>query len=263
MKQKLMEQEQRHRQALRDERARKGLLNAEDERQDAAAAVKAEQGVKQEQDAQPPPNAAGVDLSQFDDEDDDVAAAAAAAASAARTGESSSSDDSDSGDDSDEDAELARELDMIRREREQARVRAAEAEAEAAEAAAQAHLHILLPGASPRPPWARTRRSEASSDDGTTTSCTCATLRGAALHPAREPSVVDAASDAARCAVCPALSLRRFKNQAKGDLGHKNKKRFINDTIRSDFHRSFIKIDVSEGAQKTLAHASPQQAYTV
>lgn len=30
-----------------------------------------------------------------------------------------------------------------------------------------------------------------------------------------------------------------FKNQSKGEPEHK--KRFINDTIRSDFHRSFLK----------------------
>ena len=36
------------------------------------------------------------------------------------------------------------------------------------------------------------------------------------------------------------ISVVQFKNQAKSDLANKPKKRFINDSIRSYFHRSFM-----------------------
>jgi len=46
--------------------------------------------------------------------------------------------------------------------------------------------------------------------------------------------------------LCPCLQIKRrwnddvvFRNQARDEPEHK--KRFINDTIRSDFHRSFLK----------------------
>ena len=115
-------------------------------------------------------------------------------------------------DDEDEDAELARELDLIRREREEAKLRAAQAEAAAAEAATAASIAtsnplLQLPGAG----------GAAGGGFGADT-----VFGGVGVKRRWDDDVV-------------------FKNQAKGvDQQKQAKKRFINDTIRSDFHRAFI-----------------------
>ena len=118
------------------EKARKGLLDDDDD--DAGPRGAAARDGEPGESAEPPLLPDGVDLSQFDDEDEDIAAAAAAASRGGGGGESSDDDSSD--DEDDEDAELARELDLIRREREEAKLRAAQAEAAEAEAAAAASL---------------------------------------------------------------------------------------------------------------------------
>lgn len=131
-------------------------------------------------------------------------------------GSSSSDDDSD---DDDEDAELARELDLIRREREERRIREAEDAERAAEAAAQAKIHsnpLLAPSSS------------------------------SSAVPSSAPYAVSASAFDNSLAHGAGGLKRRwdddvvFKNQAKGDIVRKPQKRFINDTIRSDFHRSFL-----------------------
>lgn len=117
----------------------------------------------------------------------------------------SEDEDDDSDDSDDEDAELARELELIRREREQAKIKAAQAEAAAAESAAlqQLNSNPLLP-----------------SLGGTS----AAAAGSVGVKRRWDDDVV-------------------FKNQASGDrgAGAAQKKRFINDVIRSDFHRSFLK----------------------
>lgn len=204
--------------------------------------------------AEPPLLPDGVDLSQFDDEDEDIAAAAAAASRGAGGGGGESSDDDSSDNDDDEDAELARELDLIRREREEAKLRAAQAEAAEAEAAAAASLarNPLMPmaGAQAGPTFGNDTPFGAGGVKRRWDDDVVVRQHASILHtPSAGANFVShwrwacwftldlLVAVAALFALCLRL---QFKNQAKGDLVNKQKKRFINDSIRSDFHRSFM-----------------------
>ena len=241
LREALMASENKHKQGIKDERARQGLIAEDDENDERASSVqlKAEPGAAASAAAASSssaaaggttpllPSTSGIDFSKFDDDDDDVAAATAAAAHKRSAGgagggggshDEAAEEDDDDDDSDDEDAELARELDLIRREREEAKLRAAQAEAAEAEAAATASLaaNPLLPHLSGA---------------------------GAGAGPTFGQDTLFGGGGAGA-----AGGVKRrwdddvvFKNQAKGlDMTQRNKKRFINDTIRSDFHRAFI-----------------------
>jgi len=208
LKEALRRAEDKNKAAKREERARQGIVD--DDEEPGRPAIKSEATHETSTEAEggtdeSPPLLADVDLSKFDDEDDPIH-------QPNHDEESEESDDDD--DDSDEDAELARELDLIRREREAAKQKAAEAEKAEAERAAHAALfsNPLLPI-----PPAATAAASASS------SLLSASTTGSGVKRRWDDDVV-------------------FKNQSRGeDVSTTVKKRFINDTIRSDFHRSFLK----------------------
>eukprot|EP00842_Homolaphlyctis_polyrhiza_P004031 jgi/Hompol1/4629/HPOL_003782-RA len=145
--------------------------------------------------------AQNIDADDDDDDDDDDAA-----------GEDDDEDDDDDDDDEDEDdtAELMRELEKIKRERaeEQARLEREKQEQEAKEMEQRALTGnpLLQPGH-----LSSGASLGASSSSGSA---------GFAVKRRWDDDVI-------------------FKNQSK-DVEEKNKKRFINDMLRSDFHRKFM-----------------------
>jgi protein CWC15 len=157
-------------------------------------------------------------LAAFDDADDDEALDRLAAAE----GDGGSDDDADDGaalddgddDDEDDTAELMRELERIKREREEERARK---ERELAELASKETTEAILKG------------------NPLLTKGTASALGSAG------------SSSAAAAAVAPAAGgvKRRFGDDTVFSHTHANepetRKRFLNDSIRSDFHRSFMR----------------------
>jgi protein CWC15 len=156
-------------------------------------------------------------LAAFDDADDDVldrdrasgvgaAASSSSAAAAAAAWESSS----DEGSDEDDMDELMRELERLKREREEERQRK---EREAAELAEKEHTE--------------------------------AALRGNPLMPGPGAGAAAAGGHASIHGTGNAAVKRRFGDDTVFSHTHASepeaKKRFINDVIRSDFHRRFLK----------------------